>query len=82
VTAVGGLKEKCLAAHRMGISTVVLPAENRKDLKEIPRRVRRALRFVLVDHVDEVLRAALALGTPASLATAPRSGDTEASADQ
>ncbi|HEX9640295.1 MAG TPA: endopeptidase La [Candidatus Krumholzibacteria bacterium] len=59
VMAIGGLKEKLLAAHRNGVDTVLIPKENRKDLKEIPRRVLRALRVVLVDHMDDVLREAL-----------------------
>jgi ATP-dependent Lon protease len=59
VMPIGGLKEKLLAAHRNGIETVLIPKENRKDLKEIPRRVLRGLRIVLVDHMDDVLRQAL-----------------------
>jgi ATP-dependent Lon protease len=61
VMPIGGLKEKLLAAHRNRITTVLIPLENRKDLKEIPRRVLRALRIVLVSHMDEVLREALML---------------------
>ncbi len=61
VMAIGGLKEKLLAAHRNHIETVIIPIENRKDLKEIPRRVLRGLRIVLVDHMDDVLREALVL---------------------
>jgi ATP-dependent Lon protease len=64
VLAIGGLKEKLLAAHRSGISTVVLPKENRKDLRDVPRRVLRALRLVLVEHVDDVLREALIVSDP------------------
>src|SRR5882757_5803961 len=48
VMPIGGLKEKLLAAHRNGIKTVLVPRENRKDLKEVPRRVLRGLRIVLV----------------------------------
>jgi ATP-dependent Lon protease len=59
VMPIGGLKEKLLAAHRNRITTVLIPSENRKDLKEIPRRVLRALRIVLVSHMDDVLREAL-----------------------
>jgi ATP-dependent Lon protease len=59
VMPIGGLKEKLLAAHRNGIKTVLVPRENRKDLKEVPRRVLRGLRIVLVDHMDEVLREAM-----------------------
>lgn len=59
VLPVGGVKEKVLAAHRAGIKTVILPEENRKDLEEIPRHVRRRLRFVFVKNMDEVLQEAL-----------------------
>jgi ATP-dependent Lon protease len=64
VMPIGGLKEKLLAAHRGGIKTVLVPKDNRKDLKDIPRRVLRALRIVLLDHMDDVLREALALDAP------------------
>jgi ATP-dependent Lon protease len=59
VLPIGGLKEKLLAAHRGGVTTVVLPKDNRKDLREVPRRVLKSLRLVLVDRVDDVLREAL-----------------------
>ncbi len=61
VMPIGGLKEKLLAAHRSGITTVIVPRENRKDLREVPRRVLRATRLVLVEHMDDVLREALVL---------------------
>jgi len=61
---IGGLKEKLLAAHRSGITTVVVPRENRKDLKEVPARVLRAIRIVLAEHMDEVLREALCYPDP------------------
>jgi ATP-dependent Lon protease len=61
VLPIGGLKEKLLAAHRGLISTVVIPKDNRKDLREVPKRVLRATRIVLVEHMDEVLREALVL---------------------
>ncbi len=64
VLAIGGLKEKLLAAHRAGVTTVVLPKENKKDLSDVPRRVLEALRLVLVEHVDDVLREALCLDDP------------------
>ena len=59
VLPIGGLKEKLLAAHRAGLKTVIIPKDNRKDLREIPRRVLKLLRLVLVDHVDDLLREAL-----------------------
>ncbi len=64
VLPIGGLEEKLLAAYRAGIETVLLPRENRKDLHEVPDQVLRALRLVLVEHMDEVLREALMLGDP------------------
>ena len=72
VLAIGGLKEKLLAAHRAGITTVVIPRENRKDLREVPRRVLKATRIVLVEHADEVLREALCLEGPDALFGPPR----------
>ncbi|MFZ9886768.1 MAG: endopeptidase La [Myxococcota bacterium] len=61
VTAIGGLKEKALAAYRAGCSTVIIPADNQKDLADIPDSVRKKLRFLPVESVDEVLRHALAV---------------------
>jgi ATP-dependent Lon protease len=62
VLPIGGLKEKLLAALRGGIKLVLIPAENEKDLVEIPANIREGLEIVPVAHVDEVLR--LALVTP------------------
>jgi len=64
VMPIGGLKEKILAAHRNGITTVLIPKENRKDLREVPRRVLRSLRIVLLEHMDDVLREALVVSEP------------------
>jgi ATP-dependent Lon protease len=64
VMPIGGVKEKLLAAHRSGITTVIIPKENRKDLREVPRRVLKTTRVVLVEHMDDVLREALALTSP------------------
>jgi ATP-dependent Lon protease len=60
VLPIGGLKEKLLAALRGGITTVIIPAENEKDLAEIPDNVKEGLKIVPVKHVDEVLALALA----------------------
>ena len=60
VLPIGGLKEKTMAALRNGISTVIIPRENEKDLEEIDQTVRKALHFVPVDTVDAVFSAALA----------------------
>ena len=59
VLAIGGLKEKLLAALRGGIKTVLIPEENRKDLAEIPENIRLGLEIIPVSHVDEVLAVAL-----------------------
>lgn len=59
VLPVGGVKEKVLAAHRLGIRTIILPKENRRDLEDIPADIRKELRFVEVEHMDEVLKEAL-----------------------
>ena len=59
VLPIGGLKEKLLAALRGGITTVIIPAENEKDLVEIPDTIRKGLEIVPVAHVDEVLARAL-----------------------
>ncbi len=67
VMPIGGLKEKILAAHRNGITTVLIPKENRKDLREIPRRVLKNLRVVLVEHMDDVLREAMTFPEPDKL---------------
>jgi len=60
VLPVGGVKEKVLAARRMGIHTVLIPARNDKDVKELPANVKRGMEFILVDHMDRVLEGALA----------------------
>ncbi len=59
VLPIGGLKEKLLAALRGGIETVLIPAENEKDLAEIPANIKAGLKIIPVSHVDEVLRLAL-----------------------
>jgi ATP-dependent Lon protease len=64
VLPIGGLKEKVLAAHRGGIKKILIPKENEKDIREIPRKVRDQLEIVPVDHADEVLREALRLEDP------------------
>lgn len=59
VLPVGGIKEKVLAAHRIGIHTIILPQENKRDMDDIPVNVKRNLEFILVDHMDAVLDKAL-----------------------
>ncbi|GIW08263.1 MAG: Lon protease [Dehalococcoidia bacterium] len=67
VLPIGGLKEKALAAHRAGIRRILIPAENERDVQDIPKRVREELDIVLVETMDDVLRH--------TLAEAPRLGD-------
>lgn len=59
VLPIGGLKEKSLAAHRAGIKTVIIPKDNENDIQDIPESVRNELKFVPVEHMDEVLKIAL-----------------------
>jgi ATP-dependent Lon protease len=59
VLPVGGLKEKMLTAYRAGLKTVIIPKRNKKDLIEIPARVKRGIRIVLADQMEEVLPEAL-----------------------
>jgi ATP-dependent Lon protease len=58
VLAIGGVRDKVLAAQRAGIRTVVLPKENEPDLEDLPNETRKGIEFVLADHVDEVLATA------------------------
>jgi len=64
VLPVGGLKEKLLAAHRGRIKKVIIPKENKKDLREIPNKILKTLEVVCVDHMDEVLKEALSTELP------------------
>jgi ATP-dependent Lon protease len=59
VLRVGGIKEKVLAARRAGLKRVILPKENNKDLRDLPEPVRNEMEFVLVERIEEVLRAAM-----------------------
>ncbi len=59
VLPIGGLKDKVLAAHRVGMKIVILPGENKKDLEEIPKNVKDELTFCFVENVDEVFKIAM-----------------------
>jgi len=71
VLPIGGLKDKILAAHRSEIFTVVIPKENQKDLKDIPKRVLKVMKVHSVEHMDEVLRNALRLDDASKFLSQP-----------
>ena len=71
VLPIGGLKEKLLAAHRAGIMEAVLPAENEKDLAEVPENLRKEMKLHFVDSMDEVLQIALEQPLPEVPAAGP-----------
>jgi ATP-dependent Lon protease len=71
VLPVGGIKQKVLAAARVGMNTVILPERNQPDLDEVPEEIRKQLHFVFAERVDDVLAAALGDGTSAR----PEGGD-------
>lgn len=73
VLAVGGIKEKTLGAQRAGITTVILPTRNEKDLVDVPQSVKDQLGFMLVDRIDQVLDFAL-MDKPEEPANRPRDG--------
>ncbi|MEK7302840.1 MAG: S16 family serine protease, partial [Pseudomonadota bacterium] len=59
VLPVGGIKEKVLAAQRAGLRTVLLPARNQKDLRDVPEAARTAMQFILLETADDAIQAAL-----------------------
>jgi len=65
VLPVGGIKEKVLAAHRAKIRTIVLPALNKRDLEDINEDIRKEMRFIFAETVQDVFKAALAETKPA-----------------
>jgi len=67
ILPIGGLKEKVLAAHRAGIKKVLIPAENEKDIEEIPAAVLKTVEIELVAHMDDVLKKALVIDNPENL---------------
>ena len=86
VLAIGGLKEKLLAALRGGIKTVLIPKDNEKDLADVPENVKKELEIIPITLIDEALNAALVADlTPmiegAKPANPPISGKVESSED-
>ena len=67
VLPVGGIKEKVLAAHRAGITKVILPKENERDLEDVPEDVRSELSFVTVETIEDVLKEALGIELPQTI---------------
>ena len=59
VLPVGGLKEKILAAYQSGIKTIIIPQDNIKNLEDLPNDIKKRLKFIMVNNLDEVLKIAL-----------------------
>jgi ATP-dependent Lon protease len=76
VLPVGGIKEKLLAAYRVGIREVILPEDNEKDLEDIPEDVREEMEFIFVEHMDQVLEIALVRDVEAGVAKPAEESDT------
>jgi ATP-dependent Lon protease len=75
VLAIGGLKEKVLAAHRAGLSTVIVPRRNEVDLEDVPDEIRQEMKFVLADTVDDVLNSSLLPASTRKATAGERSGN-------
>jgi len=71
VLPIGGIKEKLLAAHRHGIKTIIIPAENRKDLEDIPQDILESLEIKMVQDMQEVLKIAIDRETIAPIEKLP-----------
>ncbi|HJS18592.1 MAG TPA: endopeptidase La [Anaerolineales bacterium] len=66
VLPIGGIKEKVLAAHRNGLRTVILPKRNEQDLDDVPEEIKKSMKFIFVETVDDVIRSALEAKKPSS----------------
>jgi len=81
VLAIGGVKEKVLAAHRSGLTTVILPKPNEQDLDDVPDEIRKSMKFIFAETVDDVINAALekkSASCTAKKKTQPKKKTTEA----
>jgi ATP-dependent Lon protease len=78
VLPIGGLKEKALAARRAGITTVIIPKLNEKDLDDIPKEIRKGMNFVLAETMDDVIRTALKKKLPRRIARGKKPGRSRA----
>ena len=72
VLPIGGVKEKILAAHRNGLRTILLPKRNQFDLDDVPDEIKKSMKFVFVETMDDVLNAALEPLKPHRPAKAPK----------
>ena len=79
VLAIGGLKEKVLAAHRAGVSTVLIPSYNVKDLDEIPDNIKRSVKIIAIDHLDNAIEQAFL--TPPQLKQSSKTQEGDANAN-
>ncbi|QGG49381.1 endopeptidase La [Heliorestis convoluta] len=77
VLPVGGIKEKVLAANRAGCTKVILPADNKKDLEDVPANIKKKLKFFLVEHMDQVIAEALLDALPTDNTEPPESLSTQ-----
>lgn len=59
VTAIGGVKEKVIAGHRAGLTTIILPKENKQDIVDIPKKVQKDIKFIFADKIEDALKVAL-----------------------
>jgi len=72
VLRIGGIKEKILAAHRMGLRTIILPRRNEQDTDDVPDEIKKEMELIYVDTVDEVIEAALVPAKKQGKATASK----------
>jgi ATP-dependent Lon protease len=75
VLPIGGIKEKVLGAHRAGLRRVIMPRRNEADLDDIPADLRKQMKFVMIESIDEVLREALTPLRPSVVASASKNGN-------
>ena len=78
VLPIGGVKEKVLAAHRNGLTTIVLPKQNEQDLDDVPSEIRKTMKFVYAETVEDVIDAALEKAKPKSQAKKSPAGKSDA----
>jgi ATP-dependent Lon protease len=76
--AIGGVKEKVLAAHRNGLTTVILPKRNEQDLDDVPEEIRNSMKFIFAETVEDVIEAALEKAKPAKKTVTKKSTKTKA----